>query len=350
MLTKKEQRLVARYYVMTRLCRVFLVLCPLMLVEFGILVFINDAFIHAGGMNYIGIAAILGIFLLDIAGLCVFYLVPRFGMEKSPWTKIRVKAGRRGKRGTYKDEEEPSISYALDRMEEYAVESSSMTGEAEFVAKACKVKVPPRFILTAVPCLLCTAIMLAAFLPYYSAQHDANEQSRAAASVTYDEVVRGLSTTCSSVSGSDPQDEYRPEGYDVFGYLYDRDADDEIYVAVGIGADGVIEDIAYSIAVDESGDRAAVLERAKREYARLHEGVATIEAPFEYEGMLEPEALPDDFCEQFLAAPPDERVEATVYSRYARQEAGDNRANISVTYFDTGYGDDADWQIRVMVD
>lgn len=350
MLTKKEQRLVARYYVMTRLCRVFLVLCPLMLVEFGILVFINDAFIHAGGMNYAGIAAIIGIFLLDIAGLCVFYLVPRFGMEKSPWTKIRVKAGRRGKRGTYKDEEEPSISYALDRMEEYAVESSSMAGEAEFVARACKVKVPPRFILTALPCLLCTAIMLAAFLPYYSAQHDANEQSRAEASLTYDEVVRGLSTACASVTGSDPQDEYRPEGYDVFGYLYDRDADDEVYVAVGIGADGVVEDIAYSIDVDESGDRAAVLERAKREYARLHEGVATIDAPFEYEGMLAPEALPDDFCEQFLAAPPDERAETTVYSRYERQDSGDTRANVSVTYFDTGYGGNVDWQIRVMVD
>lgn len=118
----------------------------------------------------------------------------------------------------------------------------------------------------------------------------------------------------------------------------------------GDGADGVVEDIAYSIDIDESGDRAAVHERAKREYARLHEGVATIDAPFEYEGMLAPEALPDDFCEQFLAAPPDERAETTVYSRYERQDSGDTRANVSVTYFDTGYGGNVDWQIRVMVD
>ena len=225
MLTKKERRLVVCYYTMTQLSRVFILLCPLMLIELGILVFVNDTFIHAGGMNYAGLATVIGIFLLDIVGLCVCYLVPRFGMDKPAWTKIRQKAGKKGKRSTYREEEEPSISYALDRAEEYAVESSSMAKEAQFVAKTLKVKVPPRLLLIALAFVLCTAAMLASHLPYYFTQHDANEQSRGAASTTYDEVVRGISSGCASVLGSGPQDEYRPEGYYVFGYLYDRDVE-----------------------------------------------------------------------------------------------------------------------------
>lgn len=350
MLTKEERRLVVLYYMMASLSRVFIIICPLMLIEFGILVYINDAFIHAGGINYTGLATIIAIFLIDIVGLSVCFLVPRFGMDKPAWTKIRQKAGKKGKRGTYREEGEPSVSYALDRGEEYAFESASMARETEFVAKTLKVKVPSRIVLAILACLLCTAAMLAAHLPYYFSQHEANEQSRAAAVETYDEVVRGISSSCASVSGSSPQDRYRPEGYDVFGYLYGSDVNEEVYVSVGISADGIVDSIVFSLGIDESENRETALARAKNEYLGMYKGIATIDAPFAYEGMLSLDALPNEFCEQFLTAPPNERVEATVHSRFAQPDADDSHANISVTYFDSGYGDSPDWQIRVTID
>lgn len=388
MLSTKERHLVRRYYTMASLSRSLPLVCLVMLIEWGVLVFLNDFFIHAGGMNYVGLAAVIGIFLLDMAGLAVCYLVPRYGMDKPAWTAIRQKACKTGKRPTYKDHGDQTIFYQLERIKEYDIESTAMAQEAESVAKAFGIKLTPRGALSLIPCLLCTVVMLAAFLPYYAQQYEANEESQYAAATTYDEVVGALQPACASLLAEDPRDEYQPNGYAVFGYLYDRDFNEDVYVAVDIAADGVIDEISYTLSIDGAEDRTTAIERAKSEYAQMHAAAAAIDAPFKYAGMLSLEALPDEFCEQFLAAAPGERVDYDLPNGLDQSDAGDEgdggagaasgnaeadggpadgnaeassnsadggnpnggeNAPISVAYFDAGYGGNTNWIIKVLI-
>ena len=153
-----------------------------------------------------------------------------------------------------------------------------------------------------------SAVLIAAYGVHFvdRKQVMAGEKERAAA--TLSAIETSFEDAGFYAYGDLPIAVYDPAGYSMIGALYMDEGDQNTQVRVNVDNEGVVAEVIYDMDVDPALPLEDNLVRAEASLDAMHEAVSNLDVPFEQPGLASYGALPEPFCQAFLAGSPYEEI------------------------------------------
>lgn len=325
MLTKKEERMLRKYYSRTMTCLAFLVMILVGCALWVVSVMIADIALNSTEKNDLCMYGFLAITAVYMVAFAYHLGSIQFGMRGEKWAALVAKARVAVTEKDYSGEASAAIALTglgrlMDRSEDDRIRQggaaaqvaggvaagalvfglmSQARGNIRKVAQALGVKLPSGkkevFVIVAVPLLL----IIGTNIPHYMRAIEHTTQAKQLASAAVEKVETALEQTCTYVYWDDPMENYQDYGYTVRGYVKDSGEPNNTYLAAEVDNEGYVSQVIYNYEVDVSLTKEENLSIALQNFAALHQALQKAEVAFRSENLLWDQPLPQDFQELF---------------------------------------------------
>lgn len=311
------------------------------------LVMLDDMAFNSASLYIPGLVLYLGIVLVYLIAAMALLVKVRSVGKSQDWLRLKISAGLLP--AEYEDPERlrqiQGMHSAGNMLERFGDAGFQQAGDAMQAAAAAQtvalvrrtmgavkkdarrmaeiygIKVPSAkkyvWLMILVPVLLLTAV----YIPKFAASKSTSDLERERAAAVVYQVRDALENGCANAIIDDPAEEYRSQGYQVLGQLYERENQDRSYISLYVGNDGLIDEVNYVLTIDIEGTKEANLERVQRNVEELHKLLAGSGAGAREAVLLEQPELPAAFAEQFMKG-----------SYYDGINIHDENANCSAAY------------------
>ncbi len=329
-LSEKDARLIKRCCVCPQLALVSLAM-PFVLGGLYILgEMIGDlVFYGEGNLRFLGMNVYYAFAIAFMVVFCYCALMPKFGMQGKRWTalaeQLRVQQtaedrsaeiaaalglSATGRLLSHSDNETAkglgdvaAVAGAAATAAVAAEQLSEIGDNAEAMAEAYGVTVPDTkralIAMVAVPVL----VTAAAYGARYLSASESMQKSQVAAAAQIELLTSAFEDAgLASKTVGDPAEEYRDEGYAIYGFISgDYTSHDGGVVDIDLDNNGLVTDVWYSRRVDAGMSLEENLALAQQDFSKLGEALSRSTAQAKSNALLTEHELSEKFCEQFVA-------------------------------------------------
>lgn len=329
MLTEREEKLIRRYYLYSKISIPALIMAFVLGVPFILLEMIDDLVFHNSEAVFWGLYVYLGIVIIYVILYCYCTLRTKLGMRKEEWQELQRRLSVRQRQSDYSGTLAGSMAMgasgrlmqksqnktvrgvgtaaevagAIGAVATAGAMNAEIARNAEAMAEAYGVAVPKtkklRLALVLVPLL----VLIGAYIPQYVQADAAMQQNTLIVSQRLEAVSAALEPVCEYLSVDDPAERYQDYGYRVIGYLRGMYTDTEkCYIYISFDASGVIESISYDEEIDITLSPEENLSRLEKDFETLNRALQkAADIPFKSPELLTTYQLSDEFKDSFLA-------------------------------------------------
>lgn len=335
MLTDAERRLIQKYYLLPKLGRKGFGIILALSAEWLFLNMLDDLVFHnpqppylAGWVAYFALVIALTVFC------CYAYLSAVYGMRKPAWKTIERKraaarkqareqtkaaadedgasraaltaaagvaaAGRVIVDGALDAADIASASYSATGVARYAEATAGISRDAARTARDLGVELPNPKRVSALILLGVLAVLALTYGVHFLGRMGAMGEGRQQAAATLSSIERTFEGEGLYVTGADSAEEHDPDGYTIYGNLFEM-GDDGTRVGLHVDNEGVVYEVSYTLDINPELSLEENLTKAEDDLARLQAAVAKLDVSFEQPGLAAQIALPEAFKTAFLA-------------------------------------------------
>lgn len=331
MLTEAEQRLIRKYYLLPQLGRKGIFAILALSAECIVLNMLDDLVFHnpqptylAGWVVYLALMVVLTVFC------CYAYLSSVYGMRKPAWKTIERKraaareqaeaasgkdnasraaltaaagvaaAGRVLADGVLDAADVASASYSATGVARYAEATAGISRDAARAAHDLGVELPNPKRVSALILLGVLAVLALTYGIHFLGRMGAMNEDRQQAAATLSSIERTFEAEGFYVVGAGSAEEHDPDGYSIYGNLFEM-GDDGTRVGLRVDNEGVVYEVSYTLDINPELSLEENLTKAEDDLARLQAAVAKLDVSFEQPGLAAQIALPEAFKTAFLA-------------------------------------------------
>ena len=335
MLTDAERRLIQKYYLLPKLGRKGFAIIIVLSAEWLFLNMLDDLVFHnpqppylAGWIAYFALVIALTVFC------CYAYLSAAYGMRKPTWKTIERKraaarkqvreqakaasdeegtsraaltaaagvaaAGRVLADGVLDAADVASASYSATGVARYAEATAGISRDAARAAHDLGVELPNPKRVSALILLGVLAVLALTYGIHFLGRMGAMNEDQQRAAATLSSIERTFEAEGFYVVGAGSAEEHDPNGYSIYGNLFEM-GDDGTRVGLRVDNEGVVHEVSYTLDINPELSLEENLTKAEDDLARLQAAVAKLDVPFEQPGLAAQIALPEAFKTAFLA-------------------------------------------------
>ena len=348
MLTRKEEKLIRKYELMSQLG------LPAMLLAFAspfvwlVLCVIESLVSHTKNTNMTGMYIMLGVVVFYIVVFAYSVLGVQCGMRGRKWRTIVDKSMVQYIQGNHTAEigvalgtravgnlMSQSSNKAVQNLGKGAQIASTMItvdvvdniteeqqDNVDSVLKANNMKPRKRSLLKTAIMWMPVLILLIAYIPIFASANEYSKEQIRVCSETLDKLERSLSEVCEYVSADDPTEYFDTDGYTITGYVRDVGEKYNSRITIEIDGEGVVKEVSYWFHVDDTKSKEENLDYVNTDMLILHAGFKSGDTEVASDVFVDTNEIPSSYKDAYVSLKSEEKI----------HENMDIENNIKVTY------------------
>ena len=348
MLTRKEEKLIRKYELLSRLGFPTMLLAFVTPFVWLVLCTIENLGFHAPKTNITGMYIMFGVVIFYIVVFAYSVLCVQCGMRSRKWRTIMDKSMAQYIQGNHTAEigvtlgtravgnlMSQSSNKAVQNLGKGAQIASTMItvdvvdniteeqqNNVDSVLKANNMKPHKCSLLKTVIMWVPLVILLVAYIPIFASANEYSKEQIRVCSETLDKLEKSLSEVCEYVSADDPKEYFDTDGYSVTGYIRDSGEKYNSQITVEIDGEGIVKEVSYWFHVDDSKSKTDNIEYVTADMLTLYMGLKTANPEVASDVFINTDKIPSALEDAYTSLPSEEKI----------HENQDVKDNIKLTY------------------
>ena len=348
MLTKKEEKLIRKYELMSQLGLPTMLLALATPFVWLVLCVIENFVFHTKNTNMTGMYVMLGVVIFYIVVFAYSVLRVQCGMRSRKWKTIVDKSMAQYIQGDHTAEigvalgtraignlmAQSSNKVAQNLGKGAQIASTMITVDVvdnitdeqqdnvDSVLKANNMKPHKRSVLKTAIMWVPLVFLLVAYIPIFASANEYSKEQIRVCSKTLDELEKSLSEVCEYVSADDPKEYFDTDGYSVTGYIRESGEKYNSRITVEIDGEGIVKEVSYWFNVDDSMSKTDNIEYVTADMLTLYTGLKTANPEVASDVFINTDKIPSVLEDAYTSLLSEEKI----------HENQDVEDNIKLTY------------------